>query len=138
MQYKITEEGGFKYIETKGGDTTLVLLHGLFGALSNFSGILNHFGSKYNVVVPILPIYDLPLRKLSVTGLVDNLAKFIRYKGYDKVHLLGNSLGGHIALLYAIAYPEKVAHSCPPTLFHALLTPRHRHVDGRYTSRRSV
>lgn len=109
MQYKITEEGGFKYIETKGGDTTLVLLHGLFGALSNFSGILNHFGSKYNVVVPILPIYDLPLRKLSVTGLVDNLAKFIRYKGYDKVHLLGNSLGGHIALLYAIAYPENVA-----------------------------
>ena len=83
MQYKITEEGGFKYIETKGGDTTLVLLHGLFGALSNFSGILNHFGSKYNVVVPILPIYDLPLRKLSVTGLVDNLAKFIRTRRTD-------------------------------------------------------
>ncbi len=109
MDYQITESGGFKYIETKGGDDTLVLLHGLFGALSNFSGILNHFGSMYNVVVPILPIYKLPLRKLSVTGLVDNLAKFIEYKGYRKVHLLGNSLGGHIALLYAIAYPEKVA-----------------------------
>lgn len=109
MQYQITESDGFKFIETKGGDSTLVLLHGLFGALSNFSGILNYFGSKYNVVVPILPIYDLPLRKLSVTGLVDNLSKFIKYKGFDKVHLLGNSLGGHIALLYALAYPQNVA-----------------------------
>lgn len=109
MHYQITEEAGFRYIETKGGSTTLILLHGLFGALSNFEGLLNHFGKKMNVVVPILPIYDLPLKKLSVTGLVDNLSQFITYKGYESVHLLGNSLGGHIALLYALAYPEKVA-----------------------------
>ncbi len=109
MQYQITEEAGFRYIETKGGSTTLILLHGLFGALSNFEGLLNHFGKKMNVVVPILPIYDLPLKKLSVTGLVDNLSQFITYKDYECVHLLGNSLGGHIALLYALAYPEKVA-----------------------------
>lgn len=109
MDYQITEEAGFRYIETKAGPTTLILLHGLFGALSNFEGILSHFGKKMNVVVPILPIYELPLKKLSVTGLVDNLSQFISFKGYEGVHLLGNSLGGHIALLYALAYPEKVA-----------------------------
>ena len=109
MDYPIIEEGGFKYIETKGGEQNLVLLHGLFGALSNFNGILHHFGASYNVVVPILPIFELPLRKLSVSGLVDHVAKFVDKKGYKNVHVLGNSLGGHISLLYALAHPKKIA-----------------------------
>lgn len=108
MEYTAKEQGGFKYIETKGGEDTLLLLHGLFGALSNFSGILNHFGSTYNVVVPILPIFDLPLRKLTVSGLVEHVAKFVKAKGYKKVNVLGNSLGGHISLLYALAHPDKI------------------------------
>jgi len=109
MEYPVIEKGGFKYIETKGGEQNLLLLHGLFGALSNFSGILQHFGSSHNVIVPILPIFELPLRKLSVSGLVDHVAKFVEKKGYTHVHLLGNSLGGHISLLYALAYPQKIA-----------------------------
>lgn len=108
MKYPLKEEGKFKYIETGGGEETLLLLHGLFGALSNFQGILEHFGDKYNVVVPILPIFEMPLRKVSVKGLVEHVARFVEHKGYDKVHVLGNSLGGHIALLYALNYPEKV------------------------------
>lgn len=108
MKYEITEEGRFKYIETKGGEEKLLLLHGLFGALSNFEGIIEHFSGKCNVVVPILPIFDLPIRKVSVTGLVDYVIDFVDYKRYDKVNVLGNSLGGHIALLYALARPDKV------------------------------
>ena len=98
----IIEEGKFKYIETKGGSKNLMLLHGLFGALSNFEGLINHFGTKYNVIVPILPIYELPILNVSLGGLVDRLQDFVKYKSYDKMHLLGNSLGGHIALLYAL------------------------------------
>lgn len=108
MKYDILEEEGFKYIETKGGQETLLLLHGLFGALSNFEGIIKEFSKTHNVVVPILPIFELPIRKVSVSGLVDHVARFVEHKGYGKVHVLGNSLGGHIALLYVLAYPEKV------------------------------
>ncbi len=109
MKYPITEEGSFTYIETRGGDENLVLLHGLFGALSNFGGIIDHFGASYNVVVPILPMFELPLRKVSVSGLVDHVHEFITYKRYDRVHILGNSLGGHIALLYALAHPAYIS-----------------------------
>lgn len=109
MEYEIQEENGFKYIETRGGEDNLMLLHGLFGALSNFEGIVEHFKDTHNVIVPILPIFDLPIRKLSVTGLVDYVADFVNYKGYQEVHVLGNSLGGHIALLYVLAHPECVA-----------------------------
>lgn len=108
MTYDILEEEGFKYIETKGGQETLLLLHGLFGALSNFEGIIEHFSKTHNVVVPMLPIFELPIRKVSVSGFVDHVARFVEFKGYKKVHVLGNSLGGHIALLYVLAYPEKV------------------------------
>lgn len=109
MNFPIKEEQGFKYIETGGDGTPLVLLHGLFGALSNFEGLLNHFSSKHNVVIPILPIYEMPIFKVSVAGLVDFLTEFVEYKGYDKIHVLGNSLGGHVALLYVIAHPERIA-----------------------------
>ncbi len=108
MKYPVIEEGDFKYIETRGGQEHLLLLHGLFGALSNFKGILDYFGDSYNVVVPILPIFEMPLRKVSVRGLVEHVARFVVHKGYEQVHVLGNSLGGHIALLYALNYPDKV------------------------------
>lgn len=109
MKYNIKNEGKFKYLESGGGDETLLLLHGLFGALSNFQDIFTYFGGKLNVVVPILPIFELPLHRVSVTGLADHVADFVQYKGFDKVHVLGNSLGGHIALLYALDNPDKIA-----------------------------
>ncbi len=109
MKHEIIEEDRYKYIETKGGEETLVLLHGLFGALSNFEGIIRHFSGKYNVVVPLLPIFELPIRKVSVTGLVDYVADFVEFKNYRKVHVLGNSLGGHIALLYSLAHPQRIS-----------------------------
>ncbi len=109
MDLQIKEENGFRYIESGGKGENLMLLHGLFGALSNFEGIVKRFSAEYNVVVPILPIYELPIFQVSVTGLVEFAAKFVEYKGFDKVHVLGNSLGGHIAILYVLAHPDKVA-----------------------------
>ena len=109
MEFEIKEEGRFKYIESGSEGENLLLLHGLFGALSNFEGIIKHFAGKYNVVVPILPIFELPIRKVSVTGLVDYVSEFVSYKHYDKVHVLGNSLGGHISLLFALANPDRIS-----------------------------
>lgn len=108
MNYEITEENDYRFIETGGDGEVLLLLHGLFGALSNFQGIINHFRKEYNVVVPLLPIFEMPIRKVSVSGLVDHVASFVEYKGFGKVHVLGNSLGGHITLLYALANADKV------------------------------
>ena len=108
MNYELQEIEKYKFLETKGGDDVLLLLHGLFGALSNFEGIISHFSKKYNVVVPMLPIFDLPIREATVSGLVDHVQDFVNFKGFDKVNVLGNSLGGHISLLYALAQPEKI------------------------------
>ena len=42
MDYQLKEEGQFKYIEA-GEGKPLILLHGLFGALSNFRDVVDHF-----------------------------------------------------------------------------------------------
>lgn len=102
-------KGDYKYIESNPEcKEVLMLLHGLFGALSNFGGLIDYFKDRYNVVVPMLPIYDMPLLSLSVVGLVEHVEKFVAYKGYKKVNVLGNSLGGHISLLFTLRNPEKV------------------------------
>ena len=109
MNYDIIDDGSFKYIETNPGkEDTLLLLHGLFGALSNFQGIISHFGEQRNVIVPILPIFELPLRKATLEGLLNYVLDFAKEKGLKKVDVLGNSLGGHIALLFVLANPELV------------------------------
>ena len=50
--------------------------------------------------MPVLPIYDLPILKTSVRELANFLDKFIKFKKIQKFVLIGNSLGGHIALYY--------------------------------------
>lgn len=109
MEYTIVEEGKFKYIESQGSGPVLMLLHGLLGALSNFKGIIEAFKDDYKVVVPILPIYEMPLFQVSVTGLVEYVAEFVNYKNFNAVNVLGNSLGGHIGLLYTLAHQDKVS-----------------------------
>lgn len=107
MQYEIRQSGKFKYVEEGQGEP-LVLLHGLFGALSNFADLVEHFRTTHRVVIPLLPLYDLSLLETSVSGLARHVAKFIEVMGFDKVHLLGNSLGGHIGLAYTLKHQEKV------------------------------
>ncbi|MBL7814807.1 MAG: alpha/beta hydrolase [Saprospiraceae bacterium] len=110
MTQPIKKEGKFNYIETgKTGSETILLLHGLMGGLSNFGDVITHFSKNYNVVMPTLPIYEMPMLSVSLDGLLTFLEEFVDYKGFERVHLIGNSLGGHIALLYVLKNPNRVA-----------------------------
>jgi len=107
MEYEIKKEGKFDYVEVGEGEP-LMLLHGLFGALSNFSDLIEHFKHTHKVIVPILPLYDLDLLHTTVKGLAKHVQQFIDHKGYDQIHLLGNSLGGHVGLVYILNHPAKI------------------------------
>lgn len=107
MNYTVHEENGFKFVEEGEGEV-LLLLHGLFGALSNFQGIIDGFKDRYKVVVPLLPILELPRVEVSVMRFQEHVYHFMQQRGYEKAHLMGNSLGGHIALLFVLEHPELV------------------------------
>jgi pimeloyl-ACP methyl ester carboxylesterase len=107
MEYEIKHSGKFNYVEEGAGEP-LVLLHGLFGALSNFKDLVEHFRKTHRVFIPLLPLFDLNLLETSVSGLARYVIKFIDHVQLPKVHLLGNSLGGHVALVYTLKHPDRV------------------------------
>jgi 2-hydroxy-6-oxonona-2,4-dienedioate hydrolase len=107
MDESFKAEGKFKYID-QGEGPVIILLHGLFGALSNYKDVFDTFSDRYRVIIPLLPIYTLPIISTNVKNLAKYLASFIKYKKLDQVTLLGNSLGGHVALYYMTKHPEKV------------------------------
>lgn len=110
MAYEIKQHDKFRFIEEGAGEP-LVLLHGLFGALSNFTPLIDHFKQYNKVVVPMLPLLDLDILSTSVTGLAKYVAKFIEVRGYENVNLLGNSLGGHVGLVYLLRNEPKAVKS---------------------------
>jgi len=101
MALKIHKEGGFEYLEEGSGET-LLLLHGLFGALSNWDDVIDFFKQRYRVIIPLLPIYEMPLKSAGVPGLVKFVEKFVDFKALNDLTLIGNSLGGHIALEFTL------------------------------------
>ncbi|WP_029287959.1 alpha/beta fold hydrolase [Pedobacter sp. R20-19] len=107
MTYQVIEEEGFKYIEAGKGQT-LVLLHGLMGELSNWELVIERFKDRYHVIIPILPIYDLPILTLGVKALSRYLHRFLKFKSLNQVVLVGNSLGGHVGLVFTVAHQEFV------------------------------
>src|SRR5450432_3500558 len=107
MQYDIKQADKFRFIEEGEGEP-LVLLHGLFGALSNFVELIEYFRKHYKVVVPMLPLFELDILHTSVGGLEKFVYRFMESRNYRNVHLLGNSLGGHIALIHVLKHPERI------------------------------
>ena len=107
MQDQIFESGGFRYLE-KGEGKPLVLLHGLFGALSNFADVVDHFSPKYRVIIPMLPLYELPVLETSAKRLAKFLESFLDHLDLYEVYLLGNSLGGHVGLIFTKNHPDRV------------------------------
>ena len=78
MEHLIHKENNFNFIDQGQGEV-LLLLHGLFGALSNWDGVINKF-----------------------------IEDFVDWKGFSDMTAMGNSLGGHLALMYTLNRPEKI------------------------------
>lgn len=108
MTTEVKKEGKFSYIE-EGEGTPIIVLHGLMGGLSNFEGVISFFSKrKYKIIIPELPLFSMPLLTTSVKTLSKFLHKFIKHKQLEQVILLGNSLGGHVGLLYTKRHPQNV------------------------------
>ena len=96
------------YID-RGSGEVIILLHGLMGAVSNFEStlkVLPDYG--YRVILPMLPLYELPMLKTNVNELAEFLNRFTDKLKIDSYTVLGNSLGGHIGLLLALKHPKKI------------------------------
>lgn len=107
MNLIIKKQGNYQYIDEGEGEI-LMMLHGLFGALSNWEGVINQFRSNYRVIIPLMPIHDMPIKEAGCQGLAVFVEAFVKDMGLTDLTLVGNSLGGHVALIYTLKHPENV------------------------------
>jgi len=108
MPLNVKELKGYSYVD-EGNGQVLMLLHGLFGALSNWEAVVNRFSSKFRVVIPMLPIYSMPVKEAGLEGLRIYVEEFVNAMQLDNMIIMGNSLGGHVALLYTLHNESKVS-----------------------------
>ena len=107
MPYEVKNKDKFKFVQEGEGEP-LVLLHGLFGALSNFETLIEYFRQHNKVIVPILPLFELDILHSTVGGIAKFVHRFLESRDLKDVHLLGNSLGGHVALIHVLKHPERI------------------------------
>ena len=108
MIFKTKKDKKFAFIEAGEGDP-VILLHGLMGGLSNFDNTVEYFATRgYQVFVPVLPIYDLPVLNTNLTTIAKHVSKFIEEKVGKPATIVGNSMGGHVGLILTLARPDLV------------------------------
>ena len=108
MKYKIVKNNGYEYIDI-GHGPIVIFLHGLMGALSNVEQTAKIIAEAgYRVIIPSLPIYTLPILKTSAKGISIFLKSFTKKMELEDLTLLGNSLGGHVALIFTKNHPQLV------------------------------
>ncbi|WP_258102728.1 alpha/beta fold hydrolase [Marinoscillum sp. MHG1-6] len=105
---EIKERNKFQYID-EGEGPILLLLHGLFGALSNWDSVVKRFSSDYRVIIPLLPIYTMPIKEAGLDALNKFVEEFVDEMELSNLNLIGNSLGGHVGLIFTLKNPTKVS-----------------------------
>jgi pimeloyl-ACP methyl ester carboxylesterase len=102
------QEPTFKTVEMGANGPELVLLHGLFGALSNWDTVQPLMADYSKPIALSFPLLTAHRSEVKVKSLALYTEYFVRNRGFAPVSLCGNSLGGHVALRLYFAAPELV------------------------------
>ncbi len=105
----------------------VLLIHGLFGNLDNLKALGQVLEAKHQVIRVDVPNHglsehwqqmDYPSLAKAMLALVDDL-------GLEKVHLVGHSMGGKIAMATALACPERIISMVAADIAPVKYQPRH-------------
>jgi len=109
--FETRKNSGFRFIdEGPSLGKPVVMLHGMLGGLENWTSTIKTLSEAgYRAIAPLLPVYGLPLEETSVAGLARHTARFLEWLNVEKPVLVGNSLGGHVALVHIITSGQPVS-----------------------------
>ncbi len=100
----------------------LIILHGLFGSADNWYSIARELGKNYTLYLADLRNHgDSPQSdEWDYQVMTEDLAELMDDEKLDSAHLMGHSMGGKVAMNFALQHPEKVK-----KLIVADISPRH-------------
>lgn len=111
----------------------LVLIHGLFGSADNLAVVKRHFEPNWNIVSVDLPDHGKSpwTDEFTIEQASNALAALLDTIGLTKPAVLGHSLGGKVAMHYAITNPNAISHLIVADIAPTSYTHRHQAVfDG--------
>lgn len=108
----------------------VVLIHGLFGDLNNLAAIRRHLESEYQVVSVDLPDHGQSphVESLTLDHAVECIHTTLTHAGVSEAAFIGHSLGGKVAMRFALAYPERVTQLIAADIAPVSYPPRHQNV----------
>ena len=104
----VKEEGKFRWLEEGGKGQPIILLHGLMGGVENFGEMVDFISAEHKVYGLDLKLFEGNILKVSVKSLSDYLYDFMNYLDLSSAILIGNSMGGHVGLIFAKTHPKMV------------------------------
>ncbi|EAR13182.1 alpha/beta superfamily hydrolase [Polaribacter irgensii 23-P] len=95
----------------KGEGTPLLILHGYFGMSDNWKTLGNQFSENFEVHLIDQRNHGRSFHEevFNYSALAADLYAYIKHHQLDKVLLIGHSMGGKTAMLFAVTYPELVS-----------------------------
>ncbi len=108
----------------------IILLHGLFGDKENLGALARALAGEFRVIQVDLPNHgDSPYQAdMTYPGMCAELQLLLDTLGLSKVHLLGHSLGGKLAMQFALHHPLRVDKLIVVDMAPISYPPRHESV----------
>ena len=115
MKTRSIEVDGIAWPYLEGGNANgevIVLLHGFGGEKDNWPLLARKLRRDFRIIAPDLPAFGdndkSPDRDYLPATQARRVNAFVDALGIDRFHLAGNSMGGYIALEYALAFPGRL------------------------------
>jgi esterase len=97
-------------VSMKGEGEAVIILHGLFGSSDNLSRVATELEKDYQVFRVDLRNHGNSFHhnEMNYSVMVEDVKKSMHYYEVDSAHFIGHSMGGKVAMAFALNYPEKV------------------------------
>ena len=113
-----------------GNGTPLIILHGYFGMSDNWKSLGNGFAKNFEVHLVDQRNHGRSFHSddFDYELLVEDLYSYIHQSKLESVNLLGHSMGGKVAMLFAVTYPEFVNKLIVADISPKFYKPHHEHI----------
>ena len=96
--------------KTFGTGTPVVILHGLLGSLDNWQTFARQLSSEFQVFTVDLRNHGKSPHSNEHTyrAMADDILEFFDKHQLEKANIIGHSMGGKVAMQFAIEHPERI------------------------------